>query len=188
MRCITKSLLAFLLGAAISSRDPTVPRQASDSEHDESGAKFAVDVAARFNEMLLANVDAIDTGLTAILAGTVAVVVFTIDKLRELQEPETWIALGLLAGATIACILGYSIGVPWRGFGNRDGIRPSLFIPDFARHASSATTTAARQLTKAGEINLTVRLWKRMLAVVALTFLIAGVTLVALARFNGKVI
>jgi hypothetical protein len=42
--------------------------------------------------------------------------------------------------------------------------------------------------TKAGEINLTVRLWKRMLAVVALTFLIAGVTLVALARFNGKVI
>ncbi|HEV3086220.1 MAG TPA: hypothetical protein VGX96_03260 [Candidatus Elarobacter sp.] len=145
-------------------------------------------MAARFNEMLLANVDAIDTGLTAILAGTVAVVVFTIDKLRELQEPETWIALGLLAGATIACILGYSIGVPWRGFGNRDGIRPSLFIPDFARHASSATTTAARQLTKAGEINLTVRLWKRMLAVVALTFLIAGVTLVALARFNGKVI
>ena len=149
---------------------------------------LALEVAARFNETLLANVDAIDMGLTAILAGIVAVDVFTIDKVRELREPEQWIALSLLAGAMLVCIAGYFFGIPWRGFGNRDGLLPSSFIADFVRDPVDATADAAQQLAKAGEINLTVRLWKRILTAIALALLIMGVAVVTLARASGKVV
>lgn len=187
MRCITKTVLAYILSSAlVSAREPEKHRSVNES--GRRGDTFAYDVVARANEALRANVDAIDTALTAILAGVVAVIVFTADKLRDLPDPDRWIAVMFLGGATLSCVLGYVIGVSWRGFGKRDGVRPATFIPDFLRHADLATADATKQLVKAGEVNFIVRLWKQIFATAALSLLLAGVAVVTLARLHAKVV
>jgi len=184
---IWKAALSFIAGMILARIQPVESSPDLD-DGVELGDAFAFDVVARFNAGLVANVDAIDTGLTAILAGIVAVVVFTIDKVRELHELEKWVALGLLCCATFACVIGYLVGGPRYGFGNRDGVRPSNFVPDFVRKPEAATTNAIQQLMDASEANLTVRLRKRTLAMLALVLLLAGVAVVTAARLYGNVV
>jgi hypothetical protein len=189
MRNIWRIVLAGLAVAALA-RTKRVEEPETDVEEIASGLgdDFLFDVAARFNEALIGNIDAVDSALTAILAGVVAVAVFTIDKVRDFSVPDRWVALGLLGGATVACVLGYVVGVAWRGFENRDGVRPIRFIPDFARMADEATAEAIEQLAQACEMNLSIRLRKRLLAILALVLLLIGTAIVAVARLNGKVL
>ncbi|MBV8370616.1 MAG: hypothetical protein JO036_17025 [Candidatus Eremiobacteraeota bacterium] len=132
MRWITRIALAYIFGSAVAaSARPRDDHQTITKINVDDDA-FAFDVVARANEALRANVDAVDSALTAILAGVVAVIVFTTDKLRDLPDPDRWIAGVLLGAATLTCALGYLIGVSWRGFGKRDGIRQSRSFRTFS--------------------------------------------------------
>ncbi|HEV2741186.1 MAG TPA: hypothetical protein VGU66_21685 [Candidatus Elarobacter sp.] len=142
------------------------------------------DVVTRFNESLIANIDAIDTAVMAVLAGNVAIVVFAIDKIRELHHAEECWAIGLLAGSLIACVSAYVIGFPF-GANDRDGTVPTRFVLDFVARRDAAISSAIETVTQAGLKNVLVRLWKRALVVAAIVLLLGGVVVVAFARFGG---
>jgi hypothetical protein len=148
---------------------------------------FVYDVVTRFNESLVGNIDAIDTAVTAVLAGNVAVAIFAMDKIRELHRVEECWANGLLAGSVLACVCAYVIGFP-AGASKRDGVSPRFFIPDVLARQSAAISTAIEAVIRAGEINLSVRLWKRGLVVAAILLLLAGGVVVALARLGSNLI
>jgi hypothetical protein len=145
---------------------------------DES---FVYDAAARFNERLLSTIDAIDTALTAVLAGDVAVAVFTIDKIADFQLQRELAACALLSASIAACAAGYIFSFRPRGV-NADGVRPRRFIADLAARHDESMIGAVEELLAAGEINVTVRSVKRILAGCAILFLLAAVIVVALAR------
>ncbi len=148
---------------------------------------FVYDVVARYNEELVASVDAIDTALMTILAGSVAVLVFTIDKINELARAESACAIALTCTSTLLCVIAYTAGFPIRS-SKRDGVRPRLVVPDMVDRPKKALADAILQLINAGERNLTIRFMKKGLAVLALVLLLAGVVLAAVARANGFVV
>jgi len=155
-----------------------------DRPDDELDDTFVYDVVTRFNASLIANIDAIDTAVTAVLAGNVAIVVFAIDKIRELHHAEECWAIGLLAGSLVACVSAYVIGFPF-GANDRDGTVPTHFVPDFVARRDAAISSAIETVTQAGLKNVVVRLWKRALVVAAIVLLLAGGVVVAYARFGG---
>lgn len=148
---------------------------------------FVLDIVTRFNESLVGNIDAIDTTVMAVVAGNVAVAVFAIDKIRELDHAEECWAIALLAGSLLACILGYVIGFPI-GASKRDGVLPRFFVPDVVERENAAVPSAIEAVIDAGEINLSVRLWKRTLVVAAILLLLASGVVIAMARLSGNVI
>jgi hypothetical protein len=183
-------VLAFLSA----SRHPYPPRErrslAVAGEHPaeaELDDSFVYDVVTRFNESLIANIDAIDTAVTAVLAGNVAIAVFAIDKIRELHHTEECWAIGLLSGSLLACVFAYVIGFPV-GALRRDGTLPRRFIADVITRRDAATSSAIETAMQAGELNLTVRLWKRALVVAAIFLLLAGGVIVTLARLSGNMV
>ena len=183
MRNVWRAFAAIVVLTGLARAQRTPDTVAGDDRQRRD--QFVFDAAARFNESLIANIDAADNVLTAVLAGVLAVAVFTIDKIRELQIPDKWIALSLLSAATCVCVAGYLTGIAWRGVGSRDGVRPKRFIPEFARRSDEATADAIRQLSEACEANLSIRRRKRLLAIVALVMLVAGTVVVAVARLHG---
>ena len=194
---ISRSLaVAAFLGLAFLSanrQSPPKRERRNSTRVDEIDAEtklgdgFVYDVVTRFNESLVANIDAIDTAVTAVLAGNVAVAVFAIDKIRELQHVEECWAVGLLSGSLLTCVLAYVIGFPLSA-SQRDGIPPRIFIPDLIARQGSALSSAIEGVMQAGEVNLTVRLWKRALVVVAIFLLLGGGVVVMLARLSGNVV
>ena len=181
--------LAFLL--ANQQSQPTPEREnyvpADDATETKLDDVFVYDVVTRFNESLVGNIDAIDTAVTAVLAGNVAVAIFAIDKIRELHRVEEYWAIGLLAGSLLACVCAYVIGFP-AGVSKRDGVSPRFFIPDVLARQGAAISTAMEAVIRAGEINLCVRLWKRAPVVAAILLLLAGGVVVALARLGSNLI
>lgn len=151
------------------------------------GDSFIYEVAARFNETLIASIDAIDTALTAVLAGDVAVAVFAIDKVKELQPAEEWWAISLLGGSIVSCVIGYVAGFSIRR-GTWAGILPRRLIPDLLARPSSAISDAVQSIVDAGVVNLNVRSSKRTCAVVSIMLLVSGCVLVALARLAGNMV
>lgn len=122
---------------------------------------FVYDVVTRFNESLVANIDAIDTAVTAVLAGNVAVAVFAIDKIREFHHATEFWAIGLLASSLLACVCAYVIGFPV-GASKRDGVLPRFFVPDVIARQNAAIPTAVEAVIHAGEINLSMRFWNAL--------------------------
>jgi hypothetical protein len=135
-------------------------------DHIDIDDTFAFEAAERYNERIVANVDAIDSALTTILAGDVAVLVFTIDKIRELARGQEAWATALMFVSILACVVAYALGFSGRA-SKRDGIRPRRFIADLARGPDDALRAAVVGIVAAGEENLTLRFQKKALAVVA---------------------
>jgi hypothetical protein len=148
---------------------------------------FVLEVAARFNERVVANVDAIDTSLTTILAGNVAVLVFTIDKIKELARGQEVWAIGMMCASALACVAAYMLGFSGRT-SKQDGVRPRTFISDLLRRPDEALPAAIIDIMTAGEQNVTLRFFKKGLAVLAIVFLLASAVVVAFARVNGNVV
>lgn len=148
---------------------------------------FVYDVVTRFNESLLGNIDAIDAAVTAVLAGDVAVGVFAIDKIRELHHAEEIWAVGMLSSSLVACVLAYVIGFPI-GPRRRDGVNLRPFVADVIMRDNAAISNAVETVMRAGELNLTVRLWKRTLVVAAMLLLLVAGIVIALARLGGNVV
>jgi hypothetical protein len=135
----------------------------------------------------VANVDAIDGALTTVLAGDVAVLVFTIDKIKELARgPEAW-ATALMLVSIVACVVAYALGFSGRA-SKRDGVRPRMFIVDLATGPDDALRTAVVDTVAAGEQNLTLRSLKKTLAVAAIVFLLAAAAVIAFARAKGSMV
>jgi hypothetical protein len=166
--------------------DSATDRRAGDAV-DAPGDTFVYDVATRFNETLVASIDAIDTALTAVLAGDVAIAVFAIDKIRELQAVEERCAISLLCGSVLSCAVGYVVGFSV-SFSGRDGVPPRSLIADLCARPGNAMSEAVESVIDAGEINLNVRFLKRAFAVAAILMLLLGGALVALARLTGDVV
>ncbi len=156
-------------------------------EHDDTdlGDDFAYDVTARFNEVLIANIDATDNALMAILAGIVALGVFTIDKIRELAPQSERVVLALLGTSALSCLIAYTMPLPL--FRTQDGIRPKYFIPDFTEDPQRHDG-AVRQLSRSGEANLAVRRAKKIGAVLAILLLLAGAGMLTMARVRANVV
>jgi hypothetical protein len=152
----------------------------------EPADAFIYDAAARFNERLVSTIDAIDTSLTAVMAGGVAVLVFAIDKVRELDPLEVWWAIAFLTASIVTCAGGYVIGLPRTNQG--DGLRPRDLVPDLLAKPHEAMTDAIADMMTAGEVNTAVRLLKRVAVIIAMLLLFTGAILVALARFGGDVV
>jgi hypothetical protein len=163
-----------------------LPTSASEPDPG-SGDTFAFEAAARFNEAVGANVDAIDTSLTTILAGNVALLVLMIDKIKELATRETVTSAVFMGLSTAVCIVAYVVGFSFRA-SNRDGARPRTFIPDLARWRQRTMSTAIADLIKACEDNLAVRFVKKSLALSAIVLLLAGAVMIALARLDGNMV
>ncbi|MDB5069975.1 MAG: hypothetical protein JWM87_1086 [Candidatus Eremiobacteraeota bacterium] len=158
-----------------------------DHRPAKPGDTFVYDIAIRFNETLVASIDAIDTALMAILAGDMAVTVFAIDKIKELQPIEEWCAIALVCGSIVSCIIGYAVGFSV-GSSGREGVPPRRLIPDLYARPNSAISDAVEQITDAGEINLDVRFVKHACAVAAIILLVLACTVAGLARLAGGVV
>ena len=151
------------------------------------GDTFAFEAAARYNERIVANVDAIDTSLTTILAGNVAVLVFAIDKIKELARESETVAVTMMCASILACVVGYMLGYSGRA-STRDGVRPRMFVADLLRAPNDALSAAVVEIVTAGEQNLRLRFFKKGLALLAILFLLASTVVVAFARANGNVV
>jgi hypothetical protein len=135
-------------------------------------------VIARANEAVVANIDSSDLALLGVLTVLGAVLVFGIDRVRDLSpSSETW-AFGLLGLSAFSCIVGYIYG-QWR---TRDSIDASSFLFDFATDPQGTTANATRGSVEAYRRNVRDRTVKRWAVTVALLLLVAGTILVAVAR------
>lgn len=189
---ILKALAAcFQAIVAVFEGNPGAPDDRGDAV-DESdaasvpGDEFAFDVATRFNERLLGNIDALDTALTAILAGVAALAIFAVDKIRELEFGDEKVALSVLVMSALACIVGFAVGTPASPMRSRDIVDPRVFMPIFGEDPSAAVAEAIQELTAAADENVRVRRWKRGLALAAIVALLAGAVVVAVARAYGR--
>lgn len=185
-------VVAFLLRGAAKPQQDTCPEHAPARRNDdestpESDDTFAFEAAARFNEGIVANIDAIDTSLTTVLAGNMALLVLLIDKIKELAAGEAVAAVVLMGLSTCVCVMAYVVGFSVRAT-KRDGARPRALIPDLMRRPDEAMTTAIVDLIRAGEDNLAVRFAKKSLALLAIGLLFTGAIVIALARLNGAMI
>jgi hypothetical protein len=189
---IAAVLAAFVIGGQSRPRSPSGALTGGATRDEALGTvdiddTFAFDAAARFNERVVANVDAIDTSLTTILAGNVAVLVFTIDKIKELARGQEAWAAGMMCLSTLACVVAYMLGFSGRA-SKRDGPRPRTFIADLLRRPDEALPAAIIDMMTAGEQNLTLRFFKKGLAVLAIVFLLASAIVVAFARAKGNMV
>ena len=145
------------------------------------------DAVARYNESIIATIDAIDTALVAVLAGNVAVIVFTIEKIAGPWSWKDSVAMSLLAGSILCCAVGYAYDLRPR-VNRADGVRPRLLVADVAARADESIVSAVAELIDASEINLTVRFVKRVLTIVAIALLLAALAVVAVARAHAYVV
>lgn len=182
---------ALLLGGnrsrpSTSSLPDETDRDAVESiaELDEA---FSYSVAARFNERIVANIDAIDTSLTTILAGNVALLVLAIDKIKELAVMEAALASACMCVSTAASVIAYVLGFSVHG-SDRDGLRPRILVPDMTVRPKEALIAAVVDLMSAGEANLSMRSRKKGLAVVAIVLLLAGAVVIGLAQAKGSMV
>jgi hypothetical protein len=148
---------------------------------------FVYDSAARFNEAVVSNVDAIDGSLTAILAGSVAIAVFTIEKVVDVATLAERSAIVLLTSSIACCVAGYLVGFAGRA-SNRDGVRPRALVGDLTSRRLESVLGAVQDLIVASEMNLSVRVRKRFLAACGVAFLVAAVALVAIVRLEGGMV
>jgi hypothetical protein len=186
MRAWLWGVVAVAIVVAAGSRSREQHSTSPVAERAQPVSSFVYDAAARFNERLVSTIDAIDTSLTAVMAGDVAVLVFAIDKIRELDPVGVWWAIAFLAASTMACAGGYVIGLPRTNQG--DGLRPRDLIPDLLAKPHEAMTGAIADMVAAGEVNTALRLMKRVAVVIAMLLMFTGAILAALARFGGNVV
>jgi hypothetical protein len=191
VRCIVLVVLgAVLARAGRPPVDDASEKHELSGDHDSDAEEIAIfvyDAVTRVNEGLVGNIDAIDTALTAILAGALAGVLFAADKLSYVPPGLGVCALVLLGCAAAMCAVGYFVGA-LSGIRKRDGMRPHNFIADIAKHPGLALTGAIRAQMESGEANMTIRLYKRVAALIAVLLLIAGVISVAIARWTMIVV
>jgi hypothetical protein len=161
-------------------REPATDGHATNQELIQT---FLFDAAARFNESLLATIDATDTALIAVLACDVAIVVFSIDKLAPLRPVIDVVALSLLGSSMLICTAGYLAGRLRRVYA--DGVRPRIFVPDVTLRRGEAIVGALEQLIAAGETNLSLRLLKRTSVMFAIFLLLAALVVLSIARSSG---
>ena len=128
-----------------------------------------IDVAARYNEALLANIDALDVALVAILGVDVAFAVFAIDELQRLDSRTAWSAITCILFCAGLCMLGYVCTV-WV----HDDIAPEPLIADYQERGEAAVSAAIDALARRGRQNALIRGTKRILALTAVVVFLAG--------------
>jgi hypothetical protein len=183
---------ALLLGGARSRADTR--SSLPDGSHGDAvepiaelDEAFSYGVAARFNERIVANIDAIDTSLTTILAGNVALLVLLIDKIKELAVMEAALASACMCVSTAVSSIAYVLGFSVRG-SDRDGLRPRILVPDMTVRPKEALIAAVVDLMNAGEANLSMRSRKKGLAVLAIVLLLVGAVVLGIARAKGSMV
>lgn len=196
MRRIGRVAIAFLAGTALlaAAARPHGTRSGASSKDSDGSDRdvfettiFLYDAVSRVNAGLVANIDAIDTALTAILAGALAALLFTVDKLPGLARLQGTCTMLLFCCSVVTCALGYFTGF-WSGIRNRDGVRTRRFVLDVVDQPATAIVGALKDQIEIGEANMTIRLCKRVCALLAIGFLVAGVVMVAMAYWPRSVV
>ena len=187
---MTMVLAAIVFGGRAPRNHDIASRHADGGPTEDQvniGDTFAFEAAARYNERIIANVDAIDSSLTTILAGNIAVLVFAIDKIKELARAPETLAATMMSVSILACVVAYMLGYSGRA-STRDGVRPRMLVADLLRAPNDALPAAVVEIVTAGEQNLRLRFFKKGLALLAILFLLGSAVVVALARVNGNVV
>lgn len=190
MSALLRFLLVFMLLGLAASSVPAQPIAAPQPEAgeavDESDETddFVYEVVARTNEGVVSNIDTAELALLAVLAAIAAVVVFGIDKIRELAPPWELLAYLLLGGSGGACVVGYLIGL----FKAREPIDPRSFLVDFADDPEETRTNATLGTVRAYYQNARDRFAKRIAVTAALALLVVGTVVIALARSSGGMV
>jgi hypothetical protein len=165
------------------------PGSARSAVTDEPAAgrddhAFVYDTAARFNETVIGTINAIDTALTAILAGDVAALVFSVDKIVHLSRSTETAALAALGSSIALATVGYLVGLRY-GSGVAEGVMPRRFVRDFAQFPDESLVGAIEQIVSAGDANLKIRSVKRACCVVSVVSFLAGLAFVVLSGLRG---
>jgi hypothetical protein len=171
--------------AGVSSRTTSVGCRETRTADRELGLgdDFLYDAVVRMNEAVVGNIDTVDLALLAVVGGALAVLVFSIDKVRELAPPFGTFSYWLLGASVAACIVGYlTPGSP------REPIDPMSFTVAFTEQPDDATSVAIKDAVYAFNANVRIRFVKRISVATALVSLVAGTAVVALARSAGLVV
>jgi hypothetical protein len=158
---------------------------AGDDALRASERTFVYDAVARFNETLIGTIDAIDTALTATLAGDIALAVFTIDKIAELQPTTKLVAIGLLGASVLTAVAGYLFR--FRA-GVVDGIAPVFLIGDISSRSEESVIGAIETLVYSSERNSLTRFVKRVLTALATLLMVTAVIVLGVARLTATVV
>ncbi len=167
---------------------PAAVRAAPPAPKFDLGDDILIDITSRYNEAVVANIDAIDTALVAIIALPVAFAVFAVDKISDLADPWKVFAIVLLFVSGLAAAVGYAWGVFIRGgrHGIQDGMIPRRFLQDYATRGNSAVADAIRTVNSSGEVNSRIRRTKRNFAGIALVIFLVGAATVFAARVGSS--
>ncbi len=166
-------------------REPLQNQKIDEDEMAESlGDDFVFDVVARANEAVVANIDSTDLALLGVLAVIAAVLVFGVDKVRDLSPKYEFWALGFLLSSGVACLIGYGYGL-WK---TRDSIDPRAFLIDFGSDPEETTVNATVGAVKAYDQNVRDRAVKRFAIAAALILLFTGTALVVVAKQTQAVV
>jgi hypothetical protein len=180
MRQSIQLFIAFVIGAFVASARPgSTPSGAGQREGSARDAsvepaviddQFVYDMAARFNESVTANVDAVDTELIAVLVGNFALAIYSADKISELEGTGLYIwGIGVaIVFSIVLAVLGYLSGSPFGPRQLQDGIRPRAVLLDLVNNPSTAIGDAVRVLIEVGEQNVRIRGRKRLAVLVAI--------------------
>jgi hypothetical protein len=190
-------LLGILLRGAFTKSDPAIAAEpdglaaslAASSPRDMTlGDDVIMDISSRYNEAVVANIDAIDTALVAILALPVGFAVFAVDKINDLTPVHESVAILFLLASCLAGFVGYAWGFLLRrgAFGMQDGIEPRRFLADYAERGSLAVAQAIRTVNTVGDQNAAIRHVKRIFALAALIYFFIGAATIAVGRLNGN--
>lgn len=115
------------------------------------------------NNVVIANVDALNSAATALLALPVAFAVISSDKIRELCGPWNVLTVAFLAGSLVVGFAAYEWGYRFgrAGWRVRDSTEPAQLLGAYARFGDRAVTEAVRVNNAVLERNVLVRHQKR---------------------------
>ncbi len=157
----------------------SLPSDDTDGIDDQ----FIYETIGRYDDRVQSKIDAADGAIISVLAANGAVVLFAIDKIKELERVNEHTATYLIMASTAICLLGYLVGLFWPL--RADQFSPSSFLKRATFEPSTAISEATSDLVDASRDNEKVLFAKRSVIVVAIGLLIWAVAAITQARLHG---
>jgi hypothetical protein len=156
-----------------------------NAERLNDDMRFLYDVAARDNEGVVQNIDALDNGLIAVAVGIFAVALFVGDKWFVLEPTFRFVALTLLGESAIIALLGYFSTYLVKA---TELVRVGELIVEAGLYPKDAIERAITAFIVSGQSNRKVRLIKRTLVTAATSLTFVAAILCVVGRALGDTV
>jgi hypothetical protein len=157
----------------------------NNAERLDDDMRFLYDVAARDNEGVVQNIDALDNGLIAVAVGIFAVALFVGDKWFVLEPAYRFVALTLLGESAIIALLGYFSTYLVKA---TELVRVGELIVEAGLYPKDAIERAITAFIVSGQSNRKVRLIKRTLVTAATSLTFVAAILCVVGRALGDAV